>query len=169
MKEWIKAGFVIAAFAALIIGTSSEQKKVADGDFIRNVSDSSLRADILSSVTIAGLKEIRGVKVEYDQAGKISYYFEYEADPAVVLNAIASLPFRKDDNRSSVQCGLMNSETNPLEAYKDLPEQEFNAGSFFWKANPEEYTFYECLRSPMRHTMLVSKTSSRILHRIEVI
>ncbi|HEY3430154.1 MAG TPA: hypothetical protein VGK39_05705, partial [Cyclobacteriaceae bacterium] len=111
------------------------------------------------------LREIHGVSIT--RADKVSYYYEYEADHHQVLNVLASLPFRLDNNKSSVQCGWMNSDSNPLE-YENISEAEVEASAFFWRANPEEYSFYECLKSPLKHTLLISKTSPRILHRVEV-
>jgi hypothetical protein len=128
------------------------------------VSDSSIRAEILNSSSI-DLKEIHGIKVSSKDS--LSYYYEYEGDYNKILDAISSMPVRIDDNRTSLHCGLMNSDSNPLESFQKLSKTEVTASEFFWKAKPEEYTFYECVKGSMKHTLLVSKTSTKILHHIE--
>jgi hypothetical protein len=166
-KTYGGAALFTLLFAAFIVYTSLGITKGGIVDTSSTyVSDSSVRESILG-FSIEDLHEIQGVQIS--KADKISYYFEYEADHTQVLNVIASMPFRMDNNRSSTQCGLMSSESNPLLAYKEVSQTEFEASTFFWKAKPEEYIFYECVRSPMKHTMLVSKNSNRILHRVELI
>ena len=166
-KKYGSAVFVLIIFAALILLTVKE--KVIDIYAGVTVSDSSFRTDILNSFDLE-IKEIHGVRVDNHDADTVSYYFEYEAeDYNEVLNAISALPARIDDNRYSIRCGLLNSPTNPLDASKKLAKDELNASDFFWEATPGDYTFYECLKGSMRHTLLVSKTSSRVLHRIELV
>jgi hypothetical protein len=164
-KQYGTAILVTAAFAALILFTTKE--RVVHTETGVTVSDSSIRTDILNSYALE-IKEIHGVKIHDHDADSVSYYFEYEADFQDILNAIAALPVTIDDNRISTQCGLMNRDVNPLELFKGLSKKEQDASGFFWKAKPEEYVFYECLKGSMRHTLLVSKSSSKILHWIEV-
>ena len=84
------------------------------------------------------------------------------------LKVIGSLPFILDDNVSSLECTLMESNTNPLEI-TETSEQVLEATAFFWNSKATDYVFYECAKSPLKHTLLISKTSSRILHKIESI
>jgi hypothetical protein len=82
---------------------------------------------------------------------------------------VASLPFRIDDHVSSVAPVLMESNSNPLEVNAFFTKEALDATSFFWNAKPEEYTFYECFKGSMKHTLLISKTSAKILHKIETV
>lgn len=157
-----KAMLLMASFAAFILYTA--EKRTAQIETTVSISDSSVRAEILNSYSI-DLKEIHGIKVY--SSDSLSYYFEYEADYNQILNAISLLPVRIDDHRTSIRCGLMNSNSNPMQDFKGLSKTEVSASEFFWKANPEEYTFYECLKGSLKHTLLISKTSAKILHRIE--
>ena len=161
-----KGAILPISFAAFIIYTSLNVKRDSQIDTSTTyVSDSSVH-EILGH-SIENIQEIHAVKVS--RADKVSFYFEYEADHTKVLSLLASMSFRLDNNNSSVQCGLMNSESNPLLCFGALSQVERDASSFFWSANATDYTFYECTKSPLKHTMLVSKTSSRILHRVEMI
>jgi hypothetical protein len=165
-RKYGKGIFLTISFAAFIIYTSVNNRKSVSVDTSTTyVSDSSVH-EILG-YSIEKIKELHAIKVS--RADKVSYYFEYEADHSRVMELLASMPFQLDDNKSSVQCGLMNSETNPLLYAATLSKVERDASNFFWTAQPTEYTFYECTKSPLKHTMLVSKNSSRILHRVEVI
>jgi hypothetical protein len=165
VKQYGKAILVTLAFAALILFTTRERVISSDGEI--TISDSSIRTDILNSYAFE-IKEIHGVRVDDHAADSVSYYFEYEADYQTILNAIAALPVKIDDNRTSIQCGLMNSAVNPLKFSIKQSEQELSVSEFFWQAKPEEYVFYECFKGSMKHTLLVSKSSSRILHWIEI-
>jgi hypothetical protein len=164
-KKYGKGAVLILSFAAFIIYTSINNKRVVQADNSTYVSDSSVH-EILG-YSIEKIKELHAIKIS--QADKVSYYFEYEADHTKVMELLATMPFQLDDNKSSVQCGLMNSDTNPLLYAATLSKAERDASDFFWAAQPSEYVFYECTKSPLKHTMLVSKNSSRILHRVEVI
>lgn len=161
------AGLILMmSFAAFIVYTSLglvKSNEVVDTS-TTYISDSSVRESILG-YTLPNLREIHGIKIT--KADRVAYYYEYEADYNQVLNLLASMPFQLDNNRTSVQCGWMNSDSNPLD-FKNLSQTELDASSFFWNVIPEEYSFYECLKSPLKHTVMISKTTSRILHRVEV-
>jgi hypothetical protein len=165
-KKYGQGAILPISFAAFIIYTSLGVNNNHNVDTsVTYVSDSSIH-EILG-YSIEKIKEVHAVKIS--KADKVSYYFEYEADHTKVMELLASMPFQLDDNKSSVQCGLMNSDTNPLLYAAALSKVERDASDFFWAAQPTEFVFYECTKSPLKHTMLVSKNSSRILHRVEVI
>ena len=46
---------------------------------------------------------------------------------------------------------------------------EFENSGNFWNVEENEFDVYECLKTPIRHTLLISKTTKRVLHRIEFI
>jgi hypothetical protein len=165
VKQYGGAIFIITVFAAFILSTAKKRK--FDSSLGVHVTDSSVRADILSTFDIE-VKEIHGIQVTDHDADTVSFYFEYEADYREVLNTISALPIQIDDNISAMRCGLLNSPTNPLDNSKKIAREEVDASEFFWDAKPEEYIFYECLKGSLKHLLLVSKTSSRILHKVEV-
>ncbi len=164
-KQYGSAIFVTLAFAAFILSTKQRDIHTLLGV---SVSDSSVRTDILNSIQI-DVKEIHGVRVADHDADTVSFYFEYEADYNEILNTISAMPVMIGNNRYAMRCGLLNSPTIPLDDSKKLSREELNASDFFWNAKPEDYTFYECLKGSTRHLMLVSKISSRILHKVEII
>lgn len=114
------------------------------------------------------LRQLNGVKILNPDTGNYTYYFEYIANKQDTLRRISALPFLKDNRPSSLACELMNSSLNPLDNTA-LTQEERDATSFFWNAHADEFIFYECYKSPVKHTLLLSKTSDRILHKVEFI
>ena len=164
--NFIKAALITGIFAAFIVYLPTKRINPETGF---SISYASIQADILNHVSIDGIQEIHGVKIiDYDK-NKIEYYFEYEATGIDTLKMIALLPFSIDDRASCVAPMLMESDSNPLEVNPSFTKEVRDATSFFWDAKAEEFTFYECIKSPMKHTLLISKTSSRILHKVETI
>ena len=169
IKNYIRAAWITGFFAAFFIFLTVDRKEEsADPDQVYSITRASLQADILHRATIEGLKELHGVRITYADRTKIAYFFEYEANALDTLRVIGSLPFILDNNISSLECTLMESNSNPLEA-TEISKQVREATKFFWNSNASDYTFYECAKSPLKHTLLISKTSSRILHKIESI
>lgn len=168
--NYFRAALITGFFAALVIYLPTDRSGAAiDPKSVQGITHASLQSDVLQGGTIADLKEIHGIKVVYADYGKCTYYFKYEADPNDTLNVIGDLPFLLDNNTSSVACLPMYANSNPLEAVRKLTAQEREASSFYWNSKPEDFTFYECIKSPFRHTVLISKSSPLILHRMESI
>lgn len=168
--NYFRAAMITGFFAALVIYLPADRSgSHIDPESVHGILHASLQAEILQGATIADLKEIHGIKVVYADYGKCTYYFKYEADPNDTLNVIGDLPFILDNNTSSIACLPMYSNSNPLDAGSTLTTPEREASSFFWNSKPEDFTFYECIKSPFRHTVLISKSSPVILHRVESI
>lgn len=110
--------------------------------------------------------EINGVRAFY-ASGKHTSYLEYEADPMRVLFAVQSIPFAMHEGGDTL-CRDMG-QPFALSGQRVLSRDEKTKASFFWKINPDEFVYYECLKGSQRHTILVSKNSNRILHRIEML
>jgi hypothetical protein len=162
----LKAAMITGVFAAFVIYLPTDRTHSKSG---LSMSYASVQADIFNHVSLESIQELHGVKIiDYDHQ-KVEYYFEYEANLVDTLKIVASLPFAIDDNISYVAPVLMENDANPLEVNPTFTEEIREATAFFWNAKPEEFTFYECVKSPMKHTILISKTSSRVLHKVESI
>ncbi len=111
------------------------------------------------------ITEINGVKVSYPSR-KSTCYFQYQARSADVLRMIAALPFKPDQTDSDTLSRKMDFPFS-LAGKESLPDKEIKASSFFWELNPAEFDYYECRKSPVRHTILIHKSSGIILHRME--
>jgi len=124
--------------------------------------------DTLSAKSISNLviQELKGVKASY-VTGRYTCYFEYNTNQQDLLRAINTLPFDMNTRLSDTQCRKIegNFSVNGKRARSD---REVESSSFFWNINPDDFTYYECIKSPMRHTLLLDKHSNRILHRIEI-
>lgn len=119
-----------------------------------------------SSFSNLSIQELKGVKATY-VTGRYTCYFEYNANQQEVLRAIDILPFDINTRLSDTQCRKMDSDFS-LSGKHILSNQEINSSAFFWNINTEDFIYYECIKSPMRHTILLDKHSNRVLHRIEI-
>ncbi len=167
--NYIRAALITGVFAAFVTTLTTNPKANTDPDLVYGITYASIQTDILQPSIIDGMKEIHGVKITFADPGKVAYFFEYEANAQDTLKVVGSLPFAIDNNASSLACTLLESKSNPLEADETLPEQVREATAFFWNSKASDFTFYECIKSPLKHTLLISKTSSRILHKVESI
>ena len=124
--------------------------------------------DTLSTMSLANLAihELKGVKATY-VTGRSTCYFEYNANQQDLLKVINTLPFDINTRLSDTLCRKMGGEFS-LNGKRILSDQEIASSAFFWNINPQDFIYYECIKSPMRHTILLDKHSSRILHRVEI-
>ncbi len=176
IKNYFRAALIMGFFAVLTIYLPNRETVDSRYEihFGISSSDASVEQEIFGDANLpAGrqgfeLNQLNGVKILNPATGKYTYYFEYIANKQDTLRRIEALPFLKDNRPSSLSCELMNAPLNPLDG-STLTQEERDATSFFWDAQTDEFTFYECYKSPMKHTLLLSKTSDRILHRVEYI
>ncbi len=119
-----------------------------------------------NSLSNLSIQELKGVKATY-VTGRYTCYFEYSANQQELLRAINILPFNMNTRLSDTQCRKIDRDFS-LNGKRTRSDQEVESSSFFWNINPEDFTYYECIKSPMRHTILLDKHSNRILHRIEI-
>ena len=117
------------------------------------------------AMTALGLSDVTGVKVQYVDGHAVSY-FAYPAATDVALNTIAMLPFSKHGKLADTLCRPVATATLRGE-YAGLSPTELQYGDFFWQALSQNVEAYECIKAPWKHTLLVSKTSGQVLHRIE--
>jgi hypothetical protein len=122
--------------------------------------------DTLPKSALTGLqfRELHGIKVEHASGDTISY-FAYETDAVVLLRRISALPFRRGQHADTL-CRRMPQPFS-ISGLKLLSEHERQASAFFWPTDPSQYVHYECVKGNKRHTLLISKISSTVLHRIE--
>jgi len=112
-----------------------------------------------------GLSDVTGVKIQYID-GHSASYFAYPADRKVALNTIAGLPFSKHVKVADTLCRTVATTTLQHE-YAGLSTTESQYADFFWQALDHNVEVYECIKAPWKHTLLISKTSRQVLHRIE--
>ena len=118
-------------------------------------------------LTTLQLNDTEGVKIKY-QNGNYASYFTYEADGDALLRAIDSMPFPRYAIKADTVCYPISYRDIAL-LKKKINGAEYEAASFFWDADVTEYDVYECLKPPLRHTLLISKTTRQVLHRAEYI
>lgn len=109
-------------------------------------------------------ERVLGTKIKYP-SGLYASYFEYEADNKTLIRTLGRLPFsRAEILADTVAHPIAIGEFNELKASVSLAEQEHAA--VFWNTSLNDIVVYECIKAPFRHTLLISRTSSRVLHRI---
>jgi hypothetical protein len=117
------------------------------------------------AVTALGLSDVTGVKIQFID-GRSASYFAYPAGREVALNTIAGLPFSKGSKIADTLCRRVATAFLQRE-YAGLSATESQYSDFFWQALNHNVDAYECIKAPWKHTLLISKTSGRVLHRIE--
>jgi hypothetical protein len=118
-------------------------------------------------LTTLQLNDTEGVKIKY-QNGNYASYFTYEADGDALLRAIGSLPFPRYVIKADTVCHAISFRDIAL-LKKNVTNAEYEASAFFWDIDATNYDVYECLKPPLRHTLLISKTTRQVLHRAEYI
>lgn len=163
----------VMAFAALLLLAFTACKKdPLMNDLTHQAGDVPLITpaaleDTLSKNALTGVAvtQLHGVKATH-ASGRYTCYFVYEAtDPRELLRRISALPFRRGQ-RADTLCRQMDKPFS-ASGQRFLSQEEIKASAFFWPADPNQYIHYECIKGTQRHTLLVSKTGSEILHRIE--
>jgi len=119
------------------------------------------------AMTALGLSDVSGVKVQYID-GRSASYFAYPAGRDVALNTIAGLPLSKRAKVADTLCRPVARVMLQRE-YADLSTAESRYADFFWQALNQNVDAYECIKAPWKHTLLVSRTSGQVLHRIELL
>jgi len=166
MKSFIlPALLILSIFACEKPRDTSYLLNEYDQPEITNVTlrDTLPKNDVLSNLFI---EESKGVKAIY-KSGRYTCYFEYKANQQDILKIINTLPFDINTRLSDTQCRKMNQDFS-LNGKRIRSGKEIESSAFFWDINPEDFVYYECIKSPMRHTLLLDKHSNRILHRIDL-
>jgi hypothetical protein len=109
--------------------------------------------------------DIHGVKVQYFNGAHASYFEYTGGNPTAVVRTISMLPFHKRAMLADTTCHRI-PYTALLALKEKLSPEELNRTNAFWSADPFEFDAYECIKPPLKHTILLSKTSSRVFHRI---
>jgi hypothetical protein len=111
------------------------------------------------------LEKVEGLNVKY-LSGHEAHYFAYIADPDAVLRAVVHTAFSKHVAVADTVCRRMDPRALAMLA-QPLHATERAAGVFFWEADAAEFEVYECVRGPIRHTLLIGRATRNILHRVE--
>ena len=119
------------------------------------------------AVQALSLSHVNGIQVKY-LSGKDVYYFAYPADKKTLLRTIANLPFSKYSIVADTLCRKSSHHALTF-LQEEISPTEYKNSRSFWEADKEEFEVYECIKSPMRHTLLVSKKSGQVFHRIELV
>ncbi len=103
---------------------------------------------------------------KFFEKDKAVAYLEYETDVQALLKTIASLPFSKYAVRADTVC-IETGFYGFTSIRNSISAEELNTGSYFWNIEPNDYRVYECIKGYEKHTLLISKNSDQVLHRIE--
>jgi hypothetical protein len=116
-----------------------------------------------------GLRDrVVGVKIN-NLTGMDVRYFQYEADPDVLIKALSETPF--DINTQSpadIQCHEITYGDLTF-SFQNVSDAESNYAASFLNSFHEGYEVYECVKSPLKHQVLIQRNTNRVFHRIEKI
>ena len=161
------------AFIAVLLMAFTGCKKNRDYEALLDTKDDDVPVITMVSVydtlpknalVQLDLRQLHGIKAEH-ASGRYTCYFAYQTNATEFLRRISALPFRRGQSADTL-CRPMGQPFS-LSGQKLLSEYEQQSSAFFWPADPEGYTHYECVKGNQRHTILISKVDDVVLHRIE--
>jgi hypothetical protein len=116
-----------------------------------------------SAVEAMDVRGVTGLKIQY-YSGLFTSYFEYDIDKGLLLKTISELPFTHSASLADTLCREI-AVTEMAQPWEDLSmtKSDFTLPDL---QNKETHIF-ECLKPPYRHTLVLTKKSNRIHHRIE--
>jgi hypothetical protein len=169
--------YALLLYSFLIISLLSCNKNAADNSSDAGVAiytippvvfHTSLH-DSIPTMTYEALNvgKVLGIKIK-NTGGYDARYFTYEADSKAVLKALAESPFDRSCFIADTLCRKITNEELLL-IKKSLTATELEAANFFWDTEADSFEVYESIKPPLKHQLLVSKISNRILHRVELI
>ena len=113
------------------------------------------------------LGRVTGIKVKSIDGNSVSY-FEYQANKRDLLRVISQLPFSTHGVVADTLCRRVNYDDYcSLRSLTSAFEQQ--KASSFWNIDTALYEVYECIKSPQKHLLVVSKNSDQVYHRIEIL
>jgi hypothetical protein len=125
--------------------------------------------DTLSKKTFDQLRltdRTLGIKIN-DITGLDVRYFEYEADADVLIRALAETGFDiATQMPTDITCRKLSYEDLSSYLKNASINEAFYAGHFL-NSFAEGFEAYECVKSPVKHQVLVNRTSRRVYHRVE--
>lgn len=126
-------------------------------------------ADTLPPQALTALQTgtVNGVKLTY-AGGRYASYFAYQANPQTVIETISTLPFARYAVVADTVC-YKTSFTTLAQLQQTLSDTELQSSAFFWNAPHDQFEVYECLKAPLRHTLLISRRSGQVFHRVEYV
>lgn len=108
--------------------------------------------------------DIQGIKLRALHGAHEVRYFEYHADPDRVLDELSKVGFVLSDVKADTT--FRSIAFDELQFETGLAESESKYASSFWNADQNKFEAYECLKTPMKHQVLIDRQSNRILHRV---
>lgn len=121
--------------------------------------------DTLPSAAVEALdvKGVTGLKIQY-YSGLFTSYFEYDIDKGLLLKTISALPFTQSASIADTLCREI-AVTQMAQPWEDLSAAKSDLT--MPDLQGEATQIFECLKPPYRHTLVLTKNSNRIHHRVE--
>ncbi|NJM26710.1 MAG: hypothetical protein HC859_15760 [Bacteroidia bacterium] len=169
MKKWPLMLFPLALAGILLLMQKPKPPVVfnglADGIEEVNLADT-LPASVYSA--LATVKQVHGVRIRYAD-GTSSYYFEYETDHEKLLTAVGHSGFAAYARLADTRCREISFDDAHTDYKRGMTSLQAEETSFFRNINRTDYNFFECVKTPLKHTLVLDKRSNRTLHRVDVI
>jgi hypothetical protein len=115
----------------------------------------------LKAISTLQLKaKVEGYKIRY-LTGEERRYFDYQAEPERVIQAFRDMAFVISDDRTDIDLRMVS-----FEEMKSADDYAPDESEDFWNIQPTEYYAFECLKSGIKHQVLIHKNTHRVLHRV---
>jgi hypothetical protein len=163
MRKSLSSITVILLFVAFVLWNNKPVQQFSETSEIPPVVFLTSLEDSLPKKTFDALHVGSVIGTKISGNGFDVRYFEYEVDPGKLLAAISEMPFNKNALIADTICRKIN--------YLSLvTEEDKIPGDDYWikftNVDSDEFLFYECIKPPLRHTLLIRKNSGRVIHRI---
>jgi hypothetical protein len=124
-----------------------------------------LLSDTLPSKTFRQLQmpDVKGT-VYNDLNGNKVFYFKYQADPDVIIDVLSKSAFDINGQISDTVCRKISYDELAVNLNTD-GDNTFEAHSFLDKYE-QRFEIFECLKSPLRHQLLIDRMKGTVFHRI---
>jgi hypothetical protein len=167
-KIFLKWVFILPIAVPMILGACKKPRLEEELDYIPPLVLATSLEDSLPSKAIKALNvpNTIGTKILYHN-GLYASYFEYESDPNAVIETVSQLPFPISSNIPADTLCRPISPRDIETMMKLISAEEKESTANFWTSYKNKYDAFECIKGHFRHTLLVNRSSNRILHRIE--
>lgn len=141
-------------------------KNVSDLNDVEPIVFYTSLADTLPKETFEKINtgNVLGVKFK-DMKGNDIRYFEYKADAKSLISSLSEMPFDKESVLADTLCRRIGLEVLRYSLEQTSASEENYAGQFRY-ADEQEFFIFECIKPPLKHTVLTAKKSNKVLHRI---
>ena len=166
MRKPLYSITVILSFVAFVFWCNKPEQQFSEISEIPSIIFYTSLADSLPKKTFEALQVGKVIGAKISGKGLDVRYFQYEADADVLIGALSESSF--DINTiviADTTCRSVDYSYLKM-SLSNVSEGEFPYAASFLNAG-EGLEVYECVKSPLKHQVVVDRASRKVWHRIE--